>query len=98
MNTSTAYGWDTLASIAGATAATQIIVQFISGMLVQPTRTWTRIVSLVVAFLLLFIANSVMGTLVIWTDVFLIVVNAAFVSLAATGAMHGTAKGNGLIS
>ncbi len=78
------FTWATLGTYAGAVLAVALITELIKGI------SWldklpTRVVSYVVALVVLIAANAVAGTLT-WAAVGLCVVNAVVVALAANGA------------
>lgn len=77
------YDWQTLGTMAGATAAVGILTQItknIPGIKKIPTQAWSYILSLLV----LIVSQAVAGGLTI-ASAGLAVINAAVVSLAANG-------------
>lgn len=88
-DTPLAYTWEMLGTIAGATAATLLIVQYLKSMIDQIVHVPTRLLALVVALMLLLGAHA-FTTGITWSDVPLILVNAFVVALAAMGAYENT--------
>ena len=84
------YTWDVLGTLSGATAATLLIVQYLKVPLDRLMCIRTRIVVLVVAFLILMAGKAFSGGTIVWSDVPLLLVNAFFVGLAAMGAYENT--------
>ncbi len=78
------YTWTSLGTMAGATAATLMIVQLIKAPLDRIWKIPTRLVVYVVALLLLLAAQGFGGGLTVETAA-LSVVNAAMVALSAYG-------------
>jgi hypothetical protein len=76
------FTWEMLATYAGATLATGVLVQFLKGVF---SKLSTQIFSYIVALVVLIVANFFMGTLTIEIGV-LCLINAVLVSLAANGA------------
>ncbi|MDR0896915.1 MAG: hypothetical protein LBN04_03570 [Oscillospiraceae bacterium] len=81
----TAYNWETLGTVAGATAATVLIVQYAKLPLDKVWRIPTRWLVLAVAFLVL-LAAQVVTVGVDWVELPLVGVNAVVVAMAAMGA------------
>lgn len=79
------YTWDLLATTAGATAATLLIVQVLKLPLDRVWKVPTRAVVVVIAFILMLAAQAATRGLT-WPDVPLVLVNACMVALAAMGA------------
>lgn len=84
-----AYTWESLATVAGATAATLLIVQYVKAPLDRVWKVPTRGLALAVAFALLLMARAFTVGLA-WPDVPLLMVNAFVVALAAMGAYEAT--------
>lgn len=84
-----AYSWTTLATVAGATAATLLIVQYVKAPLDKVWKIPTRLMVLAIAFLILLGAQAFTVGLG-WADVPLLVVNAFVVALASMGAYEAT--------
>ena len=80
----TAYTWETLATVGGATAATLLIVQYIKAPLDKLWKIPTRVVVWIIAFLILLGAKVFISGFVL-DDLLIIVVNAFVVALAAMG-------------
>lgn len=85
----TAYGWAQLATIAGATAATLLIVQFIKLPLDNVWRVPTRAVVYAIALLIMLGARAFTDGLLI-EDFPLLAINAFVVALAAMGSYELT--------
>ena len=83
------YTWEILATVAGATAATLLIVQYTKAPLDKVWKVPTRVFVWLVALLILLGAQGFMTGLT-WSAVPLIVVNAFVVALAAMGAYEAT--------
>ncbi len=81
----TAYTWESLATIGGATSATLLIVQYVKAPLDRWRHIPTRFVVLVIALVLMTTAKAYTTGLA-WRDVPLIAINAFLVALAAMGA------------
>lgn len=79
------YTWELLATTAGATAATLLIVQFLKLPLDKVWKIPTRAFVLGIAFALMAGAQAIIRGLT-WPDVPLVLVNAFVVALAAMGA------------
>lgn len=79
------YTWELLATTAGATAATLLIVQFLKLPLDKIWKIPTRVFVLGIAFALMAGAQAIIRGLT-WPDVPLVLVNAFVVALAAMGA------------
>lgn len=84
------YTWSSLSTVAGATAATMLIVEYIKEPLDRVIKLPTRAVVLVIAFLILLAAQLVTDKIHSFTDVLLTLVNAFVVALAAIGAHDGS--------
>jgi len=76
--------------VAGATAATLLIVEYLKIPLDNYRGIPTRFVVLFVAFVILLGADIVSGLIGSFTDVLLVALNAFVVGLAATGAYQHT--------
>lgn len=85
----TVYTWETLATVAGATAATLLIVQYAKVPLDKVWKIPTRVFVWLVAFLILLGAQGFITGLT-WSAVPLIVVNSFVVALAAMGTYEAT--------
>lgn len=85
----TAYDWAQLATIAGATAATLLIVQFIKLPLDEVWHVPTRAVVYVIALLIMLGAKAFTAGLQI-EDIPLLAINAFVVALAAMGSYEMT--------
>ena len=83
------FSWEDLATIAGATMATLIIVQLLKLPLDRVWKIPTRIVAYVIALILLLLATSFTAGLT-WSTGLLTAVNAVIVALAAMGAYEIT--------
>ena len=83
------FSWEYLATIAGATMATLIIVQLLKLPLDRVWKIPTRIVAYVIALILLLLATSFTAGLT-WSTGLLTAVNAVIVALAAMGAYEIT--------
>lgn len=84
------YTWDSLLTVAGATAATLLIVQYVKEPLDAVWRVPTRILALTVAFVLMIAARCAVEGIRSAGDVLLTMVNACTVALAAMGAYEST--------
>ena len=84
-----AYDWTSLGTVAGATAATLMIVQLIKAPLDRVWKIPTRLVVYVIALLLMLTAQTFGGGLT-WESGLLAAVNAAVVALGAYGAYEMT--------
>lgn len=87
-----AYNWLQLATIAGATAATLLIVQFIKLPLDKVWKVPTRAVVYAIALLIMLGAQAFTAGLAL-TDVPLLAINAFVVALAAMGGYELTFAG-----
>ncbi len=85
----TAYTWESLGTIAGATAAVLLIVQLIKAPLDRVWKLPTRLVVYVLALGLMLVAQAFNGGLT-WESGLLAAVNAAVVALGAYGAYEVT--------
>ena len=83
------FSWEYLATIAGATMATLLIVQLLKLPLDRVWKIPTRIVAYVIALILLLLATSFTSGLT-WSTGLLTAVNAVIVALAAMGAYEVT--------
>lgn len=83
------FTWEYLATIAGATLATLLIVQLLKLPLDNVWKVPTRIVVYVIALIILLLATLFTGSLTIESGV-LTAVNAVIVALAAMGAYEVT--------
>lgn len=83
------FTWEYLATIAGATVATLLIVQLLKLPLDKVWKIPTRIVVYVIALIILLLATLFTGGLTVQSGV-LIAVNAVIVALAAMGAYEVT--------
>ena len=84
-----AYDWSSLGTIAGATAATLMIVQLIKAPLDRLWKLPTRLIVYLIAFALLLMAQHFAGCLT-WESALLSAVNAVMVALSAYGAYEMT--------
>ena len=84
MGAAQAYSWETLGTVAGATAATLMIVQLIKAPLDRIWKVPTRLVVYFVALMLLLVAQGFSGGLTLQTAA-LAAVNAVMVALSAYG-------------
>lgn len=84
-----AYSWESLGTVAGATAATLLIVQLIKAPLDRVWKLPTRLVVYVLALSLMLVAQVFNGGLT-WESGLLAAVNAAMVALSAYGAYELT--------
>lgn len=91
-----AYNWGQLATIAGATAAVLLIVQFIKLPIDKVLHVPTRLIVYVIALLIMTGAQAFTVGFV-WQDLPLIAINAFVVALAAMGSYEVTFNrtGNG---
>lgn len=85
------YGWAALATTAGATAATLLIVQFIKLPCDKVWRIPTRAIVYLIALLIMIGAQYFISGMT-WKDVPLIAINAFVVALAAMGSYEITFK------
>lgn len=85
----TAYDWEQLATVAGATAATLLIVQFIKLPIGKVWRIPTRAIVYVIALLIMIGARAFTAGLAV-EDVPLLAINAFVVALAAMGSYELT--------
>lgn len=83
------FTWEYLATIAGATVATLLIVQLLKLPLDKVWKIPTRIVVYVIALIILLLATLFTGSLTVQSGV-LTAVNAVIVALAAMGAYEVT--------
>jgi hypothetical protein len=83
------FTWATLATFAGASAATAIITQFIKGWLAKIP---TQVVSYGVALIVLLLATAATGGATDWTGWVIIPLNAILVSIAANGAFAAVVR------
>ena len=84
-----AYDWGQLATVAGATAATLLIVQFVKLPLDKVWKIPTRAVVYCIAFLIVLGAKAFTGGLAV-SDVPLLAINAFVIALAAMGSYELT--------
>ena len=83
------FTWEQLATIAGATLATLLIVQLLKLPLDKVWKIPTRIVAYVIALILMIVATYFTIGLT-WSDAGLAAINAVIVALAAMGAYELT--------
>ncbi len=83
------YTWATLGTFAGASAATLLVVQYLKVPLDKLAHIPTRLLVLLVAFLILVAAHTFGGGFA-WQDLPLMLVNAFLVALTAMGAYENT--------
>ena len=83
------FSWEQLATIAGATTATLLIVQLLKLPLDKVWKIPTRIVAYVIALALMIVATAFTVGLT-WSNAGLAAVNAVIVALAAMGAYEVT--------
>lgn len=81
------FTWAMLATHAGATAATTIVVQFLKSWLDNIIKLPTQLVSYIVALVVMLAATGFTGALSA-SGVGLIIINAIVVSLASNGAFE----------
>ena len=91
MSSAQAYDWDTLGTIAGATAWTVLLVQFIKAPLDKVWKIPTRIVVYVIALATMVLAHMFAGAYS-WQAAGLDAVNAVIVAMAAMGTYEMTYK------
>jgi len=83
------FTWDQLATIAGATLATLLIVQLIKLPIDKIWKIPTRIVAYVIALIIMILATHfTVG--ITWNNAILAAVNAVIVALAAWGSYEAT--------
>lgn len=87
--TEQAYDWASLGTIAGATAATLMIVQFIKAPLDKVWKIPTRLLVYVIALILMLVAQVFTGGITV-ESALLAAVNAVMVALSAYGAYELT--------
>jgi len=85
------FTWEQLATIAGATLATLLIVQLLKLPLDKVWKIPTRIVVYIIALVILLLATQ-FTTGLTWESVLLTAINAVIVALAAMGAYEITFK------
>lgn len=83
------FSWAQLATVAGATTATLLIVQLLKLPLDKVWHIPTRLVAYVIALIIMLLATAFTNGLT-WSDVGLTAVNAVIVALAAMGAYELT--------
>ena len=83
------FSWQQLATIAGATTATLLIVQLLKLPLDKVWKIPTRIVTYLIAVIILIVATAFTSGLN-WSDAGLAIINAVIVALAAMGAYEVT--------
>ena len=83
------FTWATLATFAGASAATALVTQFIKGWL---HKIPTQLVSYGVAVVILFLATAATGAATDWTRWVIIPLNAIIVSISANGAFSAITR------
>lgn len=83
------FSWEQLATIAGATTATLLIVQLLKLPLDKVWKIPTRIVAYVIALIIMIIATAFTVGLT-WSNAGLAAINAVIVALAAMGAYEMT--------
>ena len=83
------FSWAQLATVAGATTATLLIVQLLKLPLDKVWHIPTRLVAYVIALIIMLLATA-FTTGLTWSDVGLTAVNAVIVALAAMGAYELT--------
>lgn len=83
------FTWEALATIAGATMATLLIVQLLKLPLDRIWKIPTRIVAYVIALAIMILATYFTGGLT-WSSAALAAINAVIVALAAMGAYEMT--------
>ena len=88
-----AYDWASLGTIAGATAATLMIVQLIKAPLDRLWKLPTRLIVYLIAFALMMMAQYFAGGGLTWESALLSAVNAVMVALSAYGAYELTFAG-----
>lgn len=88
----TPYTWGKLATVAGAAAATMMIVQFIKGPVDQIVKMPTRWLVYVVALVVL-LAAQIFSVGFAWSDIPLILLNALLATFAAMGGYEATFAG-----
>lgn len=85
------FTWEQLATIAGATLATLLIVQLLKLPLDKVWKIPTRIIAYVIALIVMILATHFTVGLT-WSNVGLAAINAVIVALAAMGAYEMTFK------
>ena len=85
------FSWEQLATIAGATLATLLIVQLMKLPLDKVWKVPTRAVAYVISLIILLLATQFTAGLT-WSNVPLTAINAVIVALAAMGAYEVTFK------
>ena len=88
-----AYDWSSLGTIAGATAATLMIVQLIKAPLDRLWKLPTRLIVYLIAFALMLLAQCFAGGGLTVESALLSAVNAVMVALSAYGAYELTFAG-----
>lgn len=83
------FTWQFLATFAGATAATALITQFVKGMF--PATIPTRLVTYVVALVVIILATFFTGQLTVSSGI-LSILNAVLITLAANGGYDAITK------
>ena len=83
------FSWAQLATVAGATTATLLIVQLLKLPLDKIWKIPTRLVAYVIALIIMLLATA-FTTGLTWSDAALTAVNAVIVALAAMGAYELT--------
>jgi len=83
------FSWEQLATIAGATTATLLIVQLLKLPLDKVWKIPTRIVAYVIALIIMIVATAFTVGLT-WSNAGLAAINAVIVALAAMGAYEVT--------
>jgi len=83
------FTWQQLATIAGATAATLLIVQLLKLPIDKVWKIPTRIIVYVIALIIMIVAQAFTGGLN-WSNAGLAVINAVIVALSAMGAYEMT--------
>ena len=83
------FSWEQLATIAGATLATLLVVQLLKLPLDKVWKIPTRIVAYVIALIIMLLATHFTGGLT-WDKAILAAINAVIVALAAMGSYEVT--------
>lgn len=88
----TTYTWEVLATAAGATAATLLIVQYLKDLIDRFVHVPTRAVVLIVALAIAACAKAFTGGIAL-SDAPLLIINAFVVAFAAMGAYDSALMG-----
>ena len=84
------FSWEMLATLAGATAATGILTQFLKGLFSKLPTQW---LSYIIALVILLVATAATGGIgADWTVWAIVPLNAVIVSLSANGAFSAVQR------